>query len=93
MKKSIICNTRECYVCGRVTNLHRHHIFFGTARRKISERLGLTVYLCLEHHEGTEGVHNNIELDLELKRLAQSAYEQTHTREDWMNEMHKNYLD
>lgn len=93
MKKSIICNTRECYVCGRINTLHRHHIFFGTANRKVSERLGLTVYLCLEHHEGNEGVHHNRELDLKLKRIAQRAYEADHSRQEWMSEIGKNYLD
>lgn len=93
MKKSIICNDKVCYVCGAVRQLHRHHIFFGTANRKVSERLGLTVYLCIEHHEGTGGVHHNRELDLQLKRLAQQCYESSHSREEWMQNIGKNYLD
>lgn len=64
-----------------------------TANRKVSERLGLTVYLCLEHHEGNEGVHHNRELDLKLKRIAQRAYEADHSRQEWMSEIGKNYLD
>lgn len=93
MKKSIVWDIKECYVCATTKGLHRHHIFFGTANRKISERLGLTVFLCYEHHEGVTGVHHNRDLDLELKRLAQSIYEEDHTREDWMQHIGKNYLD
>lgn len=92
MKKSIVQSEKECYVCGRVTQLHRHHILFGTANRKVAEKHGLTVYLCLEHHEGNTGVHHNKELDLELKRLAQRKFELTHTRQQWMDAVGRNYL-
>ncbi len=91
--KSIIGNEKVCWVCGRTTNIHKHHIYFG-ANRSISEKNGFTVYLCGHHHNlSNEGVHFNRELDLELKRLCQTIYERTHTREEFMKLIGKNYLD
>ena len=31
---------RECWLCGTTVNLHRHHVFFGTANRKKSDNAG-----------------------------------------------------
>ena len=66
--KSIIDQTKRCYVCGRTDTLHLHHILFGKNRNN-ADKDGLTVYLCWEHHEGTNGVHgkNGSELNKELK--------------------------
>ena len=52
------------------------NVFFGTANRKLSDKDGLIVYLCYEHHEGNMGVHNKNghKLDLELKKLAQKRW-------------------
>lgn len=64
----------ECFQCGCAQQIHRHHIFFGNANRAMSEKYGLTVYLCLEHHEGNTGVHYNIELDEQLREFAKSEF-------------------
>lgn len=48
MSKSILQSEKECFMCGTVLNLERHHVIFGTAGRKISDKLGLTVWLCHE---------------------------------------------
>ena len=73
--KSIIDQTKKCYVCGRTTGLHNHHIFFGKNKHNADED-GLTVYLCWEHHEGTNGVHGikGSKLNLELKLMAQKKW-------------------
>ena len=55
--KSILQSKKRCYICRKEIGLHDHHIYFGTAKRKISERHGFKVWLCFEHHEGTFGVH------------------------------------
>lgn len=90
---SKICNRKMCIVCGTMFNLHRHHIFFGTANRKLSEEDGLWVYLCGRHHNlSNEGVHFNRELDIGLKKLGQKTYEKDHTREEFMNRYGKNYM-
>lgn len=91
---SIIHNLddKTCFVCGK-TNGHIHEIFFGTANRKISIEQGFCVYLCPAHHNTSNyGVHFNRELDLKLKQLCQSKYEETHTREEFMKLIGKNYL-
>ena len=71
MSKSIISNEKKCYICGRTINLHIHHIMFGKNRKKADED-GLTVYLCYDHHEGTNGVHGKKghELDIKLKKIS-----------------------
>lgn len=68
---SILQCKKECYVCKIASNLEAHHLFFGQANRKLSEKYGLKVPLCYEHHRGTNGVHgkNGRQLDLRLKKL------------------------
>ena len=91
--KSIIQTEKECYVCGNKT-VHLHHIYGGWANRRISDAHGFTVYLCPYHHNmSNEGVHFNRKLDGYLKRKCQRIYEQTHTREEFMNLIGRNYLD
>lgn len=75
MARSIIQTEKECYVCGTTYNLHEHHCIYGTANRKQSEKYGLKVWLCLEHHTGQRGVHHNKDLDTQLKKLAQTRFE------------------
>ena len=94
MSKSIISNERQCLVCGLPYNLHRHHIFFGAANRKLSEQYGCWVYLCARHHNmSNKGVHFNKELDTKLKQTAQKAWEyQNGSREDFIKVFGRNYL-
>ena len=89
--KSIISNEKRCFVCGNFC-VHKHHIF-GGANRSISEKNGFTVYLCPIHHNMSDyGVHFNKALDLQLKQLCQKEYEKTHTREEFMKLIGKNFL-
>ena len=95
MSKSILQTEKECYITGQTNNLHRHHIYAG-GRRKISEREGFWVYLAgWLHNQSDEGVHgkNGHELDMMLKRHCQMKYEETHSREEFMKLIGKNYLD
>ncbi|MGN0481296.1 MAG: hypothetical protein ACI4EV_06975 [Lachnospiraceae bacterium] len=100
--KSIMHNKKDktCYLClmlhGDISpkQTQEHHCIFGTAGRAVSERLGLKVYLCLAHHTaGPEAVHNNAHNALILKMRAQEAYERTHSRDEWMAAVGRNYLD
>lgn len=92
--KSIIQNKKECYVCHTTFDIHDHHIFEGTGRRKQSEKYGLKVYLCAYHHNmSDEGVHFNKKLDLKLKKIAQRKFELTHTRKEFLAHFIRNYLD
>lgn len=93
MSKSIMHATKECYISGKVFALHKHHIFYGTANRKISEREGFWVWLAPEWHNMSDyGVHFNKQLDLKLKQECQRKYEETHSREEFMNLIGRNYL-
>lgn len=93
--KSIIQKDKECYFCHTTLGLHCHHIFFGSANRKISERNGFKVYLCNRHHENDlkgNDVHHNYEMNLRLKQDCQREYEKTHSRKEFMELIGKNYL-
>ena len=97
-KKSILQQEKYCYLCERlehrymVRGLQEHHIF-GGPNRKISEAEGLKVWLCLAHHtQGQEAVHNNIRNMRILQQDAQQAYERTHTREEFVRLIGRNYL-
>lgn len=92
--KSILQTERECYICKRTTGLHLHHIYFGTANRRVSDQNGFTCYLCGWHHNFSDkGVHFNPEADLFLKQECQKKYEETHSREEFMALVGRNYLD
>ena len=92
MAESIIQKERECYFCGSVINLEKHHIFGGVANRPISEKYGLTVYLCPVCHRGTEGAQYDKNKNLTLKREAQKAFQNIYGRKLWMMLIKKNYL-
>lgn len=92
--KSVLQDTKECYFRHSSAGLEDHHIFFGTANRKRSEKKGLKVWLCCEHHRiGPYAVHRNREFNLQLKEMAQTYYEQNiGTREQFISEFGKSYL-
>lgn len=94
MAKSIVQDEEACWYCGAVTGLHVHHVFAGTGRRSLSDKYGLTVYLCYRHHNGSsDGVHcGNTELDTEIKQAAQRAFERLHGHQKFMEVFGKNYL-
>lgn len=92
--KSVLQEVKECYVCQTTSNLHDHHVLFGTSNRKKSEKYGLKVWLCAYHHNmSNEGVHFNKILDRALKLKAQAYYEENiGTREQFRQEFGKSYL-
>lgn len=95
MAKSILQSEKKCFVTGSTYNLHLHHIYAGS-RRKISDANGFVVWLTgYYHNQSNDGVHgkNGHELDLMLKRACQQKYEETHSREDFLKLIGKNYLD
>ena len=93
MADSILQQDRRCYVCGTACGLHVHHVFYGTGNRWNSEKHGFKVYLCARHHNASDaGVHFNRALDLKIKRACQTKFEETHTREEFMGIIGKNYL-
>lgn len=92
--KSIIQKGKRCWVCGTESNLHEHHIFFGSGLRKISEKNGFKVWLCAFHHNMSDkGVHFDKKLDKFLKRICQLTYEKEHSHEEFMRLIGRNYLE
>jgi len=89
---SILQTEKECFVCKTTYGLEEHHVIGGTANRKQSEKYGLKVWLCHEHHRGNTGVHFNKELDLKIKKIAQSTFEREHTREEFRAIFGKSWL-
>lgn len=77
--KSIVQKDKECYITESTINLHRHHIFEGTANRKQSEKYGLWIWLRADwHNMSNYGVHFNKELDLELKQMAREKFKEVY---------------
>jgi hypothetical protein len=82
---------RVCHLCGATKLIERHHVF-GGARRKTSEANGFVVDLCHYcHNEPPNGAHHNRAVATMLKREAQTQYELTHTRAQWMALIGRNY--
>ena len=103
-KDCTVCFFKDCTCSG---NIEEHHVFFGRGRRKISDREGLAVYLCHEHHQGTNGVHgkNGKLINYTLKEIAQEEWERRYieeypyenhaeeaAREAFIRMMERNYL-
>lgn len=92
--KSILQDKKECWYCKTTYNLNLHHIFYGNANRKISDKNGFVVYLCTYHHTGTYGVHGKKGNDrnIELKQICQKKYEENHTRDEFRQLIGRSYL-
>lgn len=86
----MLTTNKRCYFCGK-PEVQLHHIY-GGCNRKISDRNGFTVWLCVEHHTGNKGVHNCEQLSLVLKQRQQEQFEETHTRQEFIKLIGRNYL-
>lgn len=90
--KSILQDEKKCYVTELTSGLHKHHIY-GAANRKISEANGFWVWLIPEYHDMSDkGVHFNKEFDSLLKQECQAKFEETHSREEFMDLIGRSYL-
>lgn len=89
--KSIITNDlKHCFICG-APYPQIHHCMNGANKTK-SEKYGLIVGLCLDHHTGANGVHTKPDRMLAMRRVAQRKFEETNSRELWIKEFGKSYL-
>lgn len=90
MSKSILQTEKKCYITGAEYNLDLHHVLGGVANRKISDKWGLVVWL---RHDVHMDLHDrNKELEIQLKKDAQKAFEKLYSHEKWMELFRKNYL-
>ena len=88
---------KRCYItgqfCGRDGEpLQKHHVMNG-ALRDWADKEGLWIWVTPEVHRE---LHDRwfgacVQKSL-LKMIAQQAYERTHTRDQWMEKVHKNYV-
>ncbi len=46
MKSIIQEQEDQCYLCGYTQSLEKHHVWHGSANRKLADEDGLTVMLC-----------------------------------------------
>jgi len=93
-KPSILQDVKECYETGSIYNLHCHHVYCGK-NRKISDKNGFWVWLTGIYHNEDKilSVHfDNIELNEQLKVDCQRKFEETHSREEFIKLIGKNYL-
>lgn len=78
---------QECHICHR-TSSQTHHVF-GAANRKWSEKYDLKFRICLECHIEIE---RNIPMRTHYREIYQAIFEETHTREEFMQIFGRNYL-
>lgn len=92
--KSVLQDEKQCYFCHTTIGLESHHIYFGTANRRLSEFRGFKVWLCNRHHtSGKDAVHRNKDVDRCLKQMGQFYYEEhCGSRDDFRREFGKSYL-
>lgn len=93
--KSILQTQKECYICGTTTWLEEHHIFEGTANRKLSEKYGLKIFLCHKHHnEPPDGIHFDSWLRDRIKRESQIKFMEHYnkTADEFRIIFGKNYI-
>lgn len=80
----------HCYICGALYP-QKHHIMNKYDKEK-SDKWGLCVPLCINHHTGNEGVHTRPDRMLEMRRIGQKKFEELHGHDKWMELFGKNYL-
>ena len=84
---SIITDDMEhCYIC-RKSPVDIHEIY-GGANRKVSMENGFCVPLCRRHHQV---VTDKASISKIFKRACQQIFEESHSREDFMKLIGRNY--
>lgn len=81
-----------CEICGSIYMLQNHHIMGSALRKKSDKYDECQITLCWHCHLSKNGVHQNRELDLKLKRKAQRELEEKYGHEWYMKEFGRNYL-
>lgn len=85
---SILTNDlTKCFIC-EATPVDIHEIF-GGAKRQASMQHGFCIPLCRRHHEI---VTNDEKISNVFKEECQLAFENTHSHEEFMQIIGKNYL-
>lgn len=89
---SILQDDRRCYITNAETGLDYHHIF-QNALRPIADRYGFGVWLDHRIHMCAHERRPPFDhLIMDLRRECQRKFEETHTRDEWMQIIGRNYL-
>ena len=68
-------------------------MFFGRALRKLSEKYGMKVYLCVFHHRTwKEAVHKNARINKMVQAYAQRAFEKKWPEKNFREIFGRNYI-
>ena len=78
----------KCFVCDNPKD--DIHEIYGGANRVQSIKHGFCLPLCRQHHRK---ITNDADMDKFLKRMCQQKFEETHSRDEFMSIIGKNYLD
>lgn len=100
--KSIMHDKKSgtCYLCILLNSdyskktTQEHHVIYGKGNRKLSERYGLKVYLCIAHHlhdGGPYAVHRNKDISDMLCVEAQKAFGKAYPDESFRTVFGCNY--
>ena len=86
-------DNERCVICGAPKE-SIHHVYGGRNRKVSNEHVEFMVCLCWEHHQSENGSHgrNGHWIDVRLKWEAQQRFEETHTREEFMQLIGRSYL-
>lgn len=84
---SILTDDLEhCFICGTIpVDIHE---IYGGANRRVSMVNGFCLPLCRYHHKIAT---NSNTMALWLKEICQQKFEETHSREEFMKLIGKNY--
>lgn len=83
----------DCPYCGAFGRHYWHHIFNGSANRKLSEKYGMTAMLHTAWHNiPPNGVHHNKANDLKLKQFAQRKFIEMYPDLDFREIFGRSYL-
>lgn len=78
----------QCFICKK-SPVDMHEIY-GGCNRKVSMQNGFCVPLCREHHKLVTDYPLNNKY---LQEKCQRKFEETHTRDEFMKLIGKNYLE
>ena len=73
-----------CYYCGMRRPVEIHEVYGGSNRQR-SMKYGLCVPLC-------RICHSNEKIIMDLRKWCQREYEKTHSRDEFISLIGKNYL-
>ena len=92
--KSIMQDSKRCFVTGAVSGLDCHHIYFGNPNRRISDEQGFWVWLRHDIHMKLHSRQKPFHmLDTQLKMQCQMEFEgRGGKRAEFMRLIGRSYL-